>query len=67
MELIHEVDYFRQSGGETPEILAKRKKTLEEAKRKHPDRWRNRPRRNCSIEETVYLNPEKEPQEKRRD
>jgi putative transposase len=53
--------------GKAPEILAKRKKTLEEAKRKHPDRWRNRPIRNCSIEETVYLNPEKESQEKRRD
>ena len=53
--------------GKAPEILAKRKKTLEEAKRKHPDRWRNRPIRNCSIEEAVYLNPEKESQEKCRD
>jgi len=52
--------------GKAPEILAKRKKTLEEAKRKHPDRWRNRPIRNCSIEETVYLNPEKESQENHR-
>ncbi len=46
--------------GKAREILAKRKKTLEEAKTRHPHRWRNRPIRDCSIEDTVYLNPERE-------
>ncbi len=46
--------------GKAQEILAKRKKTLEEAKTRHPHRWRNRPIRDCSIEDTVYLNPERE-------
>ena len=38
-------------------ILAERKKVLEAAKQKNPERWNNREVRDCTAPEIVYLNP----------
>ena len=46
--------------GESAAILEARKEVLEEAKRKHPERWKGRPTRNLEEEQTVWLNPEKD-------
>lgn len=41
------------------DILDKRHKLYEEAKRQHPERWNGRSTRNWSLPDVVYLNPEK--------
>ena len=46
--------------GESAAILKARKEVLEEAKRKHPDRWKGRAVRNLEEAQTVWLNPEKD-------
>jgi len=46
--------------GESAAILEARKEVLEEAKRKHPERWKGRPTRNLEEEQMVWLNPEKD-------
>jgi putative transposase len=44
------------------DILNKRKKILQAAKAKHPERWAG-PIQNCTLEEIVWLNPTKEKNE----
>jgi transposase InsO family protein len=46
--------------GESAAILAARKVVFEEAKRKHPERWKGRSARNLDEAEVVWLNPEKD-------
>lgn len=43
-----------------PEELAARKEVIEEAKRKHSERWKGRPTRNLEETKVVCLNPEKD-------
>lgn len=51
----------RHSGCEK-EILEKRKRVYEEARSKRPERW-TKGTRDWSLEDKVYLNPEREPKE----
>jgi len=46
--------------GESAAILEARKEVLEEAKRKHPERWKGRAVRNLEEKKEVWLNPEKD-------
>ncbi len=46
--------------GESAGILASRKEVFEEAKRRHPERWKGRPTRNLEEAKVVWLNPEKD-------
>ncbi len=46
--------------GESAAILEARKDVLEEAKKKHPERWKGRPTRNMEEKKEVWLNPEKD-------
>ena len=46
--------------GEAETVLRKRKELLEQAKRAHPNRWSNRPTRDCRIAPVVWLNPQRE-------
>jgi len=46
--------------GESAAILEARKEVLEEAKRRHPERWKGRAVRNLEEEKEVWLNPEKD-------
>ena len=46
--------------GEAETVLRKRKELLEQAKRAHPNRWNNRPTRDCRIAPVVWLNPQRE-------
>ena len=39
------------------ELLRKRKETIEQAKKNHPERWNGRKTRNLNTIEKVYLNP----------
>lgn len=49
----------QRRSGEGAKILAKRHAVYELAKAAHPERWKGRATRNWSLEEAVYLNPEK--------
>ena len=46
--------------GESAAILAARKEVFEEAKGRHPERWKGRPTRNLEEAKVVWLNPEKD-------
>lgn len=50
----------RHHGLDKP-ILANRKKVMERARKKHPERWNGRETRNLTPIKVVYLNPGKEP------
>lgn len=50
---------MQRRSGEGAKILAKRHAVYELAKATHPERWKGRATRDWSLEEAVYLNPEK--------
>ena len=41
-------------------ILAKRHEVYEAAKKQHPERWNGRDTRDWSIDDVVYLNPDRQ-------
>ena len=43
--------------------MAKRKEVYEAAKAEHPERWNGRATRDWSLPDTVYLNPDKMPEQ----
>lgn len=48
----------QRHNGQSTQILEQRKQVYEEAKLKHPERW-SRSTRNWTLEETVWLNPDR--------
>lgn len=48
----------QRHNGESTQILEQRKKVYEEARLKHPERW-SRTTRNWTLEDNVWLNPER--------
>jgi len=51
----------QRHSGEGDDVLNRRHEVYESAREAHPERWKGRKTRSWKLEDTVYLNPERSP------